>query len=607
MKIIKRIFSRYFDFFVALFSTLLVNLVTIYSFIKYGESEFGESEDHWCALLSFCGGEYVFYEQKWGIVVPLLCLIYPLKFIIPLYYFPLLRIVLSFLDLYLVLKVANLIFSSRKVSLIILFFIFSPVFQFLKFLMGKVDPDVFPKSILTIFRIFNPTYFVIFFLLFLYNFFKLLDILEGPESQSKEVKKRKLLSAIFLGLSFYSQTHWVIYTFSTFTFFVVFCFFILKKEKRANLMKEFGQIYLLAFAIGIPSLIFNSYQRIIIGEETLYRLLFLDVKRDKVLLYAAQEPQHIILFLLAIFSFFFRRSFSLKYIFVFSGFFTGYFLFLAEYILGIYMQLNYHVVIPFKLMAKLGVGFFIDKIEKISRSYGKKILNYFTEVILIISFIVFISSSILSLYGYISLRPQNYKNIIENFKKVAEWIKHNTAPSSVITVDGYLIYPDDEHSMDIGRVELRLFLYANRFILYSITNYFSDLSHEEVFYRFILRSKLLGLSSDKIAKYVYNSFEYNPKSKFVYPLETLPGFLFTYFGKPPDFQFSKYENFYEAKDDFVNTVLKYYNDDEYFEYLLKKYKVDYVVRKKPYEGEWYLKEETKIGDFYIFRVIREKS
>jgi hypothetical protein len=41
--------------------------------------------------------------------------------------------------------------------------------------------------------------------------------------------------------------------------------------------------------------------------------------------------------------------------------------------------------------------------------------------------------------------------------------------------------------------------------------------------------------------------------------------------------------------------------------LLKKYKVDYVVGKKPYQREWYLREETKIGDFYIFRVIREKS
>jgi hypothetical protein len=68
-----------------------------------------------------------------------------------------------------------------------------------------------------------------------------------------------------------------------------------------------------------------------------------------------------------------------------------------------------------------------------------------------------------------------------------------------------------------------------------------------------------------------------------------------------------HENFCKITDDFVDAVPKYYNDDEYFEYLLKKYKVDYVVRKKPYEGEWYLREETKIGDFYIFRVIKGKG
>jgi hypothetical protein len=50
-----------------------------------------------------------------------------------------------------------------------------------------------------------------------------------------------------------------------------------------------------------------------------------------------------------------------------------------------------------------------------------------------------------------------------------------------------------------------------------------------------------------------------------------------------------------------------HQDERYFEDLLKKYKVDYVVRKKAYQGEWYLKEETKIGEFYIFRVLKEKE
>jgi hypothetical protein len=68
MKIIKRIFFRYFDFFVALFSALLINLVPLYSFIRYGVPLYSENgpEAGWVALVSFCGSEYLFYEQKWG-------------------------------------------------------------------------------------------------------------------------------------------------------------------------------------------------------------------------------------------------------------------------------------------------------------------------------------------------------------------------------------------------------------------------------------------------------------------------------------------------------------------------------------------------------------
>jgi hypothetical protein len=237
MKIIKRIFLRYFDFFVALFSALLINLVPLYSFIRYGVPLYSENgpEAGWVALVSFCGGEYLFYEQKWGLVVPLLCLIYPLKFIIPLYYFALLRIVLVFLDLYLVLKVANLIFSSRKVSLIIFFLIFSPVFQLLKFLMGKADINVFPNIMTTIARIFNPTFFMIFFLLFLYSFLRFLHIEETSESKGK--RKWKLLCAIFLGISLIlSNILGNIFFFNI--YFLCFGLFLFFKKKADKIRKR---------------------------------------------------------------------------------------------------------------------------------------------------------------------------------------------------------------------------------------------------------------------------------------------------------------------------------------------------------------------------------
>jgi hypothetical protein len=59
-------------------------------------------------------------------------------------------------------------------------------------------------------------------------------------------------------------------------------------------------------------------------------------------------------------------------------------------------------------------------------------------------------------------------------------------------------------------------------------------------------------------------------------------------------------------DDFVDVALRYYQDEMYFESLMRKYRVDYVVRKKDYQGEKYLKREVKIGEFYVFRIVEEK-
>jgi 4-amino-4-deoxy-L-arabinose transferase-like glycosyltransferase len=94
--------------------------------------------------------------------------------------------------------------------------------------MGKADINVFPNSMITIARIFNPTFFMIFFLLFLYSFLRFLHIEEMSESEGK--RKWKLLCAIFLGISLYSQIYWGIYSFSTFIFFALIYFFFFKKK-----------------------------------------------------------------------------------------------------------------------------------------------------------------------------------------------------------------------------------------------------------------------------------------------------------------------------------------------------------------------------------------
>jgi hypothetical protein len=200
-------------------------------------------------------------------------------------------------------------------------------------------------------------------------------------------------------------------------------------------------------------------------------------------------------------------------------------------------------------MAKLGIGFLVERIEEECKKYKMKVLKHFTEIVLFFLLFVFVFSSSLALYGYILSIDRDYENRMKNFREVAEWIKYNTPSTSVVTADGRLFYHDIEPFSDFGITELRLFLYTRRFILYSLLNYSSELRHEDVFNRFILKAKLIGLSDDEIKKkYTYNSFFYICKDRLSpYPLEFDIGFFLAAYGKPPDFEIS-YENFCKTKE-----------------------------------------------------------
>jgi len=604
IKFLEKIFLRYLDFFVALFSALLTNLITIYFFVKYHEPiYFHADEFRWLKLVSFCGGEFAFYEQRWGIIVPLLCLIYPLKFVIPLYYFGLLRPVFIFFDMYLLLKVLGFIFS-RKVALIIFFFIYSPIFSFLKFILGVEGMGIVQNAMHGgPMRIFNPVFFMIFFLLFLYYFLRFLDGVERWENDPEKWGKEKLLSGIFLGLSFYSHIYWAIYTFSIFMFSVLILRFL--GNKWSKLRREIMWILLLGVTIGVPGILFNFYQRELIGE-TVERTLILKVERNIEVLRDAFKPEYLFLFLLALLSFVLRWRFTPRNIFIFSGFFGGYLLFFAEYVLGVYMQISGHVIFPFKIMAKVGIGLLFERIEEVAREFKIKILRFFIDIVLVLMFFAFMSSSLIVFYYSTSYFSASYDKA-KNFREVVNWIKENTSDDSVITCEDDLIY--SHYAAIAGHSELVLSVATNRFILYDIVNYFSDLKHEDVFNRFILKTKLLGFSEAELKKYIYYDI-IRPHKCYV----VLPGlgdfctpYALNLFGEPQDFKFPRDKGVLEVIDDFVEVALRYYQDERYFEDLLKKYRVDYVIRKKPYQGEWYLREETKIGEFYIFRVIKEKE
>jgi len=176
--------------------------------------------------------------------------------------------------------------------------------------------------------------------------------------------------------------------------------------------------------------------------------------------------------------------------------------------------------------------------------------------------------------------------------------KNNIPTQSVVT------YDDSLYILSAGHSEVVLSITTNRFILYDIINIFSDLKHEDIFNRFILKTKLLGLSKAELEKYINDIIEHN-KCYVVCVGKFWSVYALLFFGEPQNFKFPRGQDAGEVIDDFVEVALRYYQDERYFEDLLKRYKVDYVVRKKPYQGEWYLKEEAKIGEFYIFRVLKE--
>jgi hypothetical protein len=606
-----KIFFRYSDFFVASFSALITNLTILTFFAKYEEPlYFHPDEFMWLRLISHCGGEFPFYEQEWGLIVPLLCLIYPLKLIIPVYYFSLLRPVFLFFDMYLSLKVLRLIFS-RKVALIIFFFEFSHIFSLFKFFITKDVKAIIGAGMHSTLRIFNPIYFMAFFLIFIYYFLSFLDGAEKWKYNPAKYNKEKILSGIFLGISFYSQTHWAVFTLSIFIFFVLIMFFLERKNRL--LIKEIISVLILGIIVGIPAILFNFYQKIMLSESTLNLLVILNYGRNlDMLAYPLNLGNFITpLFLLALVSFIFSRRFSAKYIFIFSGFLGGYLLFFVEYILGIFIaNISMHIVYPFKLMVKIGIGLLIDKIEEIKSERKINVLGVITSAIAIFMFLAFVCTKLLSFYYSISHFPVSYEKL-ENFKKIVHWLKNNSSRDSVITHEDFSFFFPSLYE-PIGTPEIIVSVASERFALYNDSNIIAvtDLNFNDIFNRFILRSKVLGYSENELERYIREI------AKSLDCPTTFPGlpqfcvqFALMHFGEPPDFKFPRdiHKDAFEVLDDFIKVTLRYYQDETYFKDLIKRYKIDYVVRRKEYQGEWYLKQEAKIGEFYIFRVIRENK
>ncbi len=593
----KKVFIKSSDFILSLFFAIFVNFSTLYFLIIHKEPiYFHYDEAIWISQSLFCGGEFPFYEQGWGLIVPLLCLSYPFKYFFEPYYFPVLRILFVFLDMYLLLKLLNFFFS-KQISLIIFFFHFSNIFSLFRLFSGRTgDTDFITNVYGNTLRIFNPSFFLIFFLLFLIYLVKFLDL---EERQQKVERKDILLPGIFLGLSFYSLTFWWVYLLSS----MLFLFFILLLFRKDRI-KNISKVLILGIIIGLPAVIFNLYQKNIIGQS-IYRSAFLVRLQESISLITFLKgipKEYILLFVLSFFSFIFYSRFSAKFLLIFSGFFSGFLLFFSEYILKIFIQGAMHFTVSFKLFTKIAIGLTLQKFKELEL---KKTISYLfgfaINALCVLMFFLFTINWTLFFFK-VKKFEENMKRV-KDFKEVADWIKSNAPENAVITSDdfyGFFVLFD----LFPTSSELMFHILSRKFIFHNNINYFSDLTDEEVFERFLIRAKLLGFSESEFRDYIYDISKRDHVFWGISPYSTFVSKA--YLGEPNDFRFSKYKNIYEAVDDFVDVALRYYQDEMYFESLMRKYRVDYVVRKKDYQGEKYLKREVKIGEFYVFRIVKEK-
>lgn len=565
----------------SLFFTLVINSFVIYFFVRYGEPiYFHYDEIIWVKQVDFCGGEFVFYEQKWGLIVPLLCLLYPLKLFIDPYYFSILRVFLIFIDCFLLLKLLDIIFASRSASLFVFFFHFSNIFSVARFFVSKLDQtsavaNIYGNSL----RIFNPSLFQIFFLLFCLFFVKFLNRehsgLTVKDGDRKDRNKLKILSGIFLGTLFYSTVYWWQYAFLS--VFLVFVISILLRKKSSDIL----HILVLSVLIGFPALSFNYFQLDLLGDS-LNRAMML-VKSERTL--PDIPGEFIFLLIVSVFSFIFFGNFSLKYLFVVLSVFSGFILFFQTFITGIHTQIVDHVTVQFKLFSKIAIGLTIDKVVGRFRSAGK--------IISIFMFLVFIINWSIFFYFLKDFSPN------EKFVSIIDWVKQNSQENSVITME-------DEHGFfpifDVFPTasELMISVATGRYILHNNINYFSDLSDNDVFERFLVRAKLIGYTWNDLKNYVE---DISKRTDVVWSGWSSLWVSRAYFGLPQNFNIMKYKDIQAALGELLELMEKVYSDEVYMNYLIKKFNINIVIRRKQRsESEYYLKELGKVEEFFVFRV-----
>ncbi len=570
------------DLFISVLVSLAINLYIAYVSIKNGIPIYLDHDEViWMKTLGFCGGEFAFYEQKHGLIVPVLCMLYPLKLIFQDFFLLSVRFSIVFLECFIFLKILRKVFKNEYV-------IISLVLAHFSYFVGI---PASPFHLFSIIRIFSPSFFMIFFLIF-YLFF--IDFLDSDSSK----RISKTFVGLSLGIVFYSSSYWILYLLSSVFIMILYLAFL----KKRDVLKALIYILFIGFSVGVPAIVFNYFQLGFLKEGLSRGGYFVKGAGYKV---SQEFYLFLIFFCFSAISFLASRVFSLKSLFIFFSSLAGLVLITLDLlsVLPFSMLLYHHLTFPFNFFNRILFGFALEKISGSIKVFGRFFL-VIISIIFIFSwfrFFVFFFGENRSdelqdwAWEIIKVNVEHQRKI----QRISEWIGVNTSEESVIVVEGHgssVIKYDELFD------ELKVSVMTGRYLLHSVINFFSDMSDREVFERFLLREKLLGRKKEEIVDL------YRFSAAFAsWVGHTDLGFYFgkSFFGLPPGLDLSDYlkrARYQEFIRDFIKKVSELFSDEQYMSELMRKYRVDYVIRKRP-PSEQYLKYIGMIEDLYISQFV----
>lgn len=590
---------------VSLFTSLFINFTIIYLAITENSiTYFDFDELIWIKQVSFCGGEFTFYEQKWGLIVPLLCIIYPLKLIIGDYYFAvfsttIIRFIAIFLNSFLFLKLLEILLKKRSAILFVFFSNFTTaiilagfIYSISRVIIGKADelpkisevaisiigvPNSPGRLFLEISRIFNPSFFLTFFLLFSICFVKFLD------SPQENKRKYKLLSGVALGVLYYSTLQWWLYanlSVLLMLIYLIITYPFSKNQENKQDIKSTFEILILGALVASPALILNYLQTEMVGESIKRAAIFIKIPHA-----ITSQPRIYITFLLISVAFFLlSRNFAKKNIFILLSTLCGFSLyFFQEIVTGISLQLPEHIQGTFKMFGRICIGFFIDKIANRSRLAG-----YILAGIMFSGF---------SYNWYLFFHSSDKDSLSEKtFLKLINWIKNNTEKDAVII------------SEETNKIyEIKISATTGRYTFHNLMNYFSDLSSNEVFERFLIKQILIGKNQEEIINLIK---EFRNTNQWLRTWEARIWYFQAYFGLPKGVSIpsspATYNDYEKFEGEVIQKIIEVLSNKESIVELMKKYRIDVIVRKNPKDQkENYLEEIQIIDDFYILKYINK--